>query len=88
MAEAGAIEALTTLNLLKPGQRAVVENVRGEGSAVHQRLMEMGVFQGSEVIVIRFAPLGDPMELRVQGYNLSVRKSEASFVDVRLVVNS
>ena len=83
--ESGTSAPPTTLNFLKVGQRAVVENVRGEGSAVHQRLMEMGVFAGSEITVIRFAPLGDPMELRVQGYNLSVRKSEAAFVDVRLV---
>jgi ferrous iron transport protein B len=71
-----------TLNLLKPGQRAIVANVRGEGSALHQRLMEMGVFAGAEIKVIRFAPLGDPMEVSVQGYNLSVRKAEAAFVDV------
>jgi ferrous iron transport protein A len=75
---------LSTLDELKKGQRATVQHVRGEGSAVYQRLMEMGVFAGAEVEVIRFAPLGDPMELRVQGYNLSVRKAEAMFVDVNV----
>jgi Fe2+ transport system protein FeoA len=80
--------APTTLNLLKPGQRATVAHVRGEGSALHQRLMEMGVFAGAELTVVRFAPLGDPMEVRVQGYNLSVRKAEAAFVDVTAVLSA
>lgn len=71
-----------TLDQLQPGQRATVSAVRGEGSAVYQRLMEMGVFDGAELEIIRFAPLGDPIELRVQGYNLSVRKADARFVDV------
>ena len=74
-----------TLDQLKAGQRACVERIAGEGSAVYQRLMEMGVFDGSEVEVIRFAPLGDPMELRVQGYNLSVRKADARHVEVRII---
>ncbi|HLX62202.1 MAG TPA: FeoA family protein [Planctomycetota bacterium] len=76
---------MVTLDQLKPGQRACVERISGEGTAVYQRLMEMGVFDGTEVQVIRFAPLGDPMELRVQGYNLSVRKADAKNVEVRLL---
>ncbi|MEI6233126.1 MAG: FeoA family protein [Planctomycetota bacterium] len=74
-----------TLDQLKPGQRATVETVRGEGSAVYQRLMEMGVFDGADIEVVRFAPLGDPMEVHVQGYNLSVRKIDAKHVEVRIL---
>ncbi|HYG73789.1 MAG TPA: FeoA family protein [Planctomycetota bacterium] len=76
---------MQTLDCLKPGQRATVKSVSGEGSAVYQRLMEMGVFEGVEVEVIRFAPLGDPMELRLHGYNLSVRKADALNVHVEVL---
>ena len=76
---------LSTLDQLRPGQRATVCAVRGEGSAVYQRLMEMGVYDGAELEIVRFAPLGDPIEVRVQGYNLSVRKAEARFVEVSLI---
>ena len=79
------VRDLVTLDQLKPGQRALVEHIHGEGSAVYQRLMEMGVFASAEVEVIRFAPLGDPMELRVQGYNLSVRKIDAKHVEVKVL---
>jgi Fe2+ transport system protein FeoA len=75
---------MKTLDKLIPGQRAIVKTVTGEGSAIYQRLMEMGVFEGAEVEVVRLAPLGDPMELRLHGYNLSVRKSEAAFVSVEV----
>jgi len=76
---------MPTLDRLKPGQRATVKSVSGEGSAIYQRLMEMGVFEGAEIEVVRFAPLGDPMELRLHGYNLSVRKSEALNVQVEVL---
>ncbi len=72
------------LSTLSAGQRAVVKSLSGEGAA-YQRLMEMGVFEGVELEVVRFAPLGDPMELRVQGYNLSLRKSEAACVQVEVL---
>ena len=76
---------MVTLDQLKPGQRAIVERIHGEGSAVYQRLMEMGVFDSAELEVIRFAPLGDPMEVHVQGYNLSVRKVDAKHVEVKVL---
>jgi ferrous iron transport protein B len=76
---------MPTLDTLKTGQRATVKTVGGAGSALNQRLMEMGVFEGAEVEVIRFAPLGDPMELRLHGYNLSVRKADAAFVQVEVL---
>ena len=73
-----------TLDRLSPGQRATVLSLTGEGTTIYQRLMEMGVFEGAEIEVVRFAPLGDPMELRLHGYNLSVRKSEAATVHVEV----
>ena len=73
---------MTTLDQLKPGQRATVLAVTGTGTAIYQRLLEMGVFEGAELSVVRFAPLGDPMEIRLQGYNLSLRKAEAKLVEV------
>jgi len=74
---------LTTLDKLKPGQRARVHAVRGEGT-IYQRMLEMGLFEGADVEVVRFAPMGDPMEITLHGYNLSVRKSEAANVDVEV----
>jgi len=76
---------LTTLDKLKPGQRARVHAVRGTEGTIYQRLLEMGLFEGVEVEVVRFAPLGDPMEISLHGYNLSVRKSEANSVDVEVI---
>ena len=72
---------MRTLDKLVPGQRARVVGVNG-GDPISQRLMEMGMIAGSTVEVIKFAPLGDPMELRLQGTHLSVRKSEAARVQV------
>ena len=73
---------MQTLDKLHPGQRAIVKSVGGEGSAIYQRLMEMGIFEGAEVVVVRFAPLGDPIELQLHGYHLSLRKAEAAFIEV------
>ena len=76
---------MATLNQLKPGQRARVLSVRNENNTVYQRLLEMGVFEGTDLELIRYAPLGDPLEIRVQGYNLSLRKAEAAMVDVEVL---
>ncbi|MBX7255113.1 MAG: ferrous iron transport protein A [Candidatus Hydrogenedentes bacterium] len=70
-----------TLNQLRPGDRGVVQGLLGD-SSLHQRLQEMGVIEGAEVEVVRIAPLGDPIEIIVQGYHLSLRKAEAAFVEV------
>lgn len=72
---------MRTLDQLKPGESGVVAELHGEG-AIQQRLLEMGVLEGSEVEVIRLAPLGDPLEIRVQGYHLSLRKAEAKLVEL------
>ena len=69
----------TTLDALRPGGRASVTGYRQDLPA---RLLEMGLVPGTPVEVVRLAPLGDPMELRVRGYLLSVRKDEAAHVVV------
>lgn len=69
------------LSQLSVGDKRVVTAVEGEGG-IHQRLLEMGVVAGKEIEVIRFAPLGDPMQVLVNGYNLLLRKSEAALVQV------
>ncbi|HEY0097343.1 MAG TPA: ferrous iron transport protein A [Pyrinomonadaceae bacterium] len=68
-----------TLNALPYGQEARVVSVEGEG-AVARRLMEMGVVPGAPVCVIKAAPLGDPIEVRVRGYHLALRRAEAQTI--------
>lgn len=70
-----------TLDKLPAGASGTVLDVGGE-PALQQRLLEMGVLPGVEVKVVRFAPLGDPMEIKVMGYSLSLRKAEAAHVTV------
>lgn len=73
---------MTTLDRLRPGQRACVVALAGQDALV-QRLLEMGLLEGEEVEVIGFAPLGDPMEIRLGDYRLSLRRNEAARVTVR-----
>ena len=70
-----------TLADLGVGGKAKVLGVSGRGPTV-QRLLEMGLTAGAEVEVIRFAPLGDPLEVRVRGYSLSLRREDARSVRV------
>ena len=72
---------MKTLDQLRTGDRAEVVAVTGNGD-IHQRLLEMGVVGGMTVEVVRFAPLGDPMEIEVCGYHLLLRKAEAAMVAV------
>ncbi len=72
-----------TLDTLKIGQEAQIERLRG-GRANAQRLQEMGLIPGTTVRVLKFAPLGDPIELMLRGYHLTLRKEEASFIEVTM----
>jgi Fe2+ transport system protein FeoA len=72
---------MRTLNQLRPGERGTVSGLSGEG-AIHQRLQEMGVIEGADVELVRVAPMGDPIEILVQGYHLSLRRAEAAFVEL------
>jgi Fe2+ transport system protein FeoA len=70
-----------SLDQLRPGQRARIEALDGD-DALSQRLMEMGLLEGEEVEVIRFAPLGEPVEVRLGDYCLSLRRREAARIRV------
>jgi ferrous iron transport protein A len=72
------------LDQLRVGQRARVSAVAGQDGLV-QRLLEMGLLEGEEVEVICFAPLGDPMEIRLRDYRLSLRRREAACISVELL---
>jgi ferrous iron transport protein A len=70
-----------TLNMLDIGQRARVIQVKGKGSS-RKRLLDMGMVPGTVLSVIKKAPLGDPVDFKLKGYNLSLRKQEAEMVIV------
>ena len=70
-----------TLNEVKVGASAQVAKLNGEG-AVKRRLMDMGITKGTEVYVRKVAPLGDPIEVTVRGYELSLRKDEAAKIEM------
>lgn len=71
-----------SLNQLQPGQYATIVRVGGEGVA-RRRYMEMGFVRGETVAVERVAPLGDPVEYRIKGYHLSLRRADAAHIWVR-----
>ena len=73
---------MKTLRDLKVGDSAVVVKLHGEG-ALKRRIMDMGLTKGTELYVRKVAPLGDPMELTVRGYELSVRKGDAELIEVQ-----
>ena len=73
-----------TLRELKIGKSAVIKTVGGEG-ALRQHFLDMGMIPGAEVTVVKLAPMGDPMELQIHGYELTLRLHEvAEFVIVRI----
>ena len=71
-----------TLRETKTGQTVKVVKLNGEG-AVKRRITDMGITKGVEIYVRKVAPLGDPVEVTVRGYELSVRKADAEMVEVR-----
>ena len=73
-----------TLREVKVGQTAKVVKLTGTGP-VKRRIMDMGITKGQVIHVIRVAPLGDPMEITVRNYELSVRKADAEMIEVELV---
>ncbi len=72
---------MTTLKNARVGQTITVARVHGEG-AVRRRIMDMGITKGVEIYVRKVAPLGDPLELTVRGYELSIRKSDAEMIEI------
>lgn len=73
-----------TLKDLKIGKYAVITSVGGEG-ALRQHFLDMGVIPGTEVTIVKYAPMGDPMELRLHGYELTLRLADAEQIEVRLI---
>jgi Fe2+ transport system protein FeoA len=74
--------ALKSLADCQVGLRAKIRSI-DVPPAARQRLLEMGLTLGSQIEVVRFAPLGDPVEIRVRGYHLSLRKAEAASISVQ-----
>ena len=72
---------MKTLRQAKVGQTVTVVKLHGEG-AVKRRIMDMGITKGVEIYVRKVAPLGDPVEINVRGYELSLRRADAEMVEV------
>ncbi|MBQ9269070.1 MAG: ferrous iron transport protein A [Oscillospiraceae bacterium] len=72
---------MNTLKQVKIGQTVRIVKLHGEG-AVKRRIMDMGLTKGTEVYVRKVAPLGDPVEITVRGYELSIRKADAEMIEV------
>lgn len=72
---------MKTLRQAKVGETVTVVKLHGEG-AVKRRIMDMGITKGAELHVRKVAPLGDPMELNVRGYELSVRRADAEMIEI------
>ena len=70
-----------TLNKLPVGKSAVIRTVGGEG-ALRQHFLDMGMIPGAEVTVVKLAPMGDPMELQVHGYELTIRMADAAQIEI------
>ena len=73
---------MTTLDNTKVGQTVEVVKVHGEGSSLRRRLLDMGITPKTQVTLVRCAPLGDPIELNVRGYALTLRKADSQLVEV------
>lgn len=72
---------MKTLKEAKVGQTVTVAKVHGEGP-VRRRIMDMGLTKGVQILVRKVTPLGDPMELNIRGYELSIRKADAEMVEL------
>lgn len=72
---------MKTLKEVKVGQSAIIKKIHGDG-ALKRRIMDMGITKGVEVNIRKVAPLGDPVEITVRGYELSIRKADAELIEV------
>ena len=75
------MEVIMTLSDIKPGATCTVVRLRDEG-ATRRRIMDMGITKGAQIKVDKVAPLGDPVDLTVRGYHLSLRKEDLSKIEV------
>lgn len=74
-----------TLSDIKPGQKCVVTGISRSKSLLRKRIIDMGVTIGTEIYVRKLAPLGDPIELTLRGYELSLRKDDAALIEVEKI---
>jgi ferrous iron transport protein A len=74
---------IITLDRLRPGESGKINKVGGSG-AIRRRLLDMGLTNGAPIKTIRISPLGDPVEYQIRGYRLSLRKSEATTIEVQI----
>jgi Fe2+ transport system protein FeoA len=74
---------MTTLSGLKPGVKGRIVKIQGGGS-LRRKLLDMGIIPGSPFEIVKLAPLGDPVDVRIKGYHLSLRKNEAETVQVEV----
>lgn len=72
---------MKTLKDAEPGDTVTVKKLHGSG-AIKRRIMDMGITRGTELFIRKVAPLGDPMELTVRGYELSIRKFDAEMIEI------
>ena len=72
---------MKTLREVKVGETATVVRLHGEG-ATKRRIMDMGLTKGTEVYIRKVAPLGDPVEITIRGYELSIRKADAELIEI------
>ena len=72
---------MKTLRDVKVGEHAVIQRLHGEG-ALKRRIMDMGITKGVEVYIRKVAPLGDPLETTVRGYELSIRRADAEMIEI------
>lgn len=72
---------MATLRDAKVGETVTVKKLAGEG-AIKRRIMDMGITKGTEIYIRKVAPLGDPVEVTVRGYELSLRKADAEMVEI------
>lgn len=71
-----------TLDTLKVGDKGTVVTLNGQHTSLRRRLLDMGLTPGTELEVLRYAPLGDPMEIMVRGYALTMRKDDAKLIEI------
>jgi Fe2+ transport system protein FeoA len=70
---------MRSLDQLKPGEAGIISSLSGEEDVL-LRLMEMGLIEGTPITMVRYAPMGDPIEISARGYHLSLRRAEAAGV--------
>ena len=76
---------ITTLDKMSTHQIGIIINIKESRTTVSQRLMEIGFIDGVELEILGFAPMGDPMRVRIYESNIMLRKSEASFIEVEII---